>query len=125
MPKILVTAAFKFAVDGNHVIVVEPGEQEVSERCAEVAVEHLKVATWLDGAPPPDPAKVVLQVPVLPIVTAQPPLVAGESVPPAVATAAAPVKPATPGKPVTKPTAKPAAKPKAPAKPKAKSGGDA
>jgi hypothetical protein len=52
MPRILVTAAFKFAVDGLHVIEVEPGEQDVSERCAEVAVEHLQVASRLDGSQP-------------------------------------------------------------------------
>ncbi|MBP5971065.1 hypothetical protein [Pseudomonas iridis] len=52
MPIILVTAGFKFAVDGNHVIEVEPGEQDVSERCAEVAVEHLQVATYPGGTAP-------------------------------------------------------------------------
>jgi hypothetical protein len=56
MPRILVTAAFKFAVDGLHVIEVEPGEQDVSERCAEVAVDHLKVASRLDGSAPVKPA---------------------------------------------------------------------
>lgn len=53
MPRILVTEGFKFAVDGNQVIEVEPGEQDVSERCAEVAVEHLKVATLVGAAASP------------------------------------------------------------------------
>ena len=55
MPRILVTEGFKFAVDGLHVIEVAPGEQDVSERCAEVAVDHLKVANRLDGAAPVAP----------------------------------------------------------------------
>ena len=45
MPIINVRQAFKFAIDGNNVIQVDAGEQEVSERCAIVAVEHLKVAS--------------------------------------------------------------------------------
>lgn len=45
MPRIIVSRAFPFAPDGNRVIRIETGEQEVSERCAIVAVEHLKVAT--------------------------------------------------------------------------------
>jgi hypothetical protein len=45
MPTILVHQAFPFAPDGNRVVHIETGEQEVSERCAIVAVEHLKVAT--------------------------------------------------------------------------------
>jgi len=44
MPTIIVTKPFPFAVDGNHVVHIEAGEQEVSERCAIVAVDHLKVA---------------------------------------------------------------------------------
>tara|TARA_Y100001951_G_scaffold103734_1_gene113269 strand:+ start:10432 stop:10710 length:279 start_codon:yes stop_codon:yes gene_type:complete len=48
MPKILVEKAFQFAVGGNHVVQVEPGEQWVNDRCAVVAVEQLKVATLLD-----------------------------------------------------------------------------
>ena len=44
MPKIIVNQAFAFAVDGLHVVTVDEGEQEVSDRCAEVAIEHLKVA---------------------------------------------------------------------------------
>lgn len=50
MPKINVTQAFPFSPDGNTVVQIEVGEQEVSERCAIVAVEQLKVAT-LAGAP--------------------------------------------------------------------------
>ncbi|MCF5044291.1 hypothetical protein GIW79_27990 [Pseudomonas sp. PA-7-1E] len=50
MPTIIVTKPFLFAVDGNHVIQIEVGEQEVSERCAIVAVEHLEYAT-LAGEP--------------------------------------------------------------------------
>lgn len=54
MPKILVTQAFPFAVEGNHVVQVETGEQDVSERCALVAVDHLNVATYLGERPLPD-----------------------------------------------------------------------
>jgi hypothetical protein len=54
MPKILVTQAFPFAVEGNHVVQVETGEQEVSDRCALVAVDHLNVATYLGERPLPD-----------------------------------------------------------------------
>jgi len=48
MPKIVVTRAFHFAVDGNHVVQIDTGEQDVSERCAIVAIDHLKVATLVD-----------------------------------------------------------------------------
>ena len=50
MPTILVTKPFPFAEGGNHVIQIETGEQEVSERCALVAVDHLKIATLVEGA---------------------------------------------------------------------------
>lgn len=50
MPIILVNQAFPFSPDGNHVVQIEAGEQDVSDRCAIVAVEHLKVAT-LAGEP--------------------------------------------------------------------------
>jgi len=115
MPRILVTKGFKFAVDGLHVIEVEPGEQDVSERCADVAVDHLKVASRLDG-----PAPVVTFVG--PVATARPPLVA--AVVPVVAQTP-PVAPPVPAKPVAKAPAKPAAKPssKPAAKLKAKAGG--
>lgn len=106
MPRILVTEGFKFAVDGLHVIEVAPGEQDVSERCAEVAVDHLKVASRLDGAGP----AVEASAPVVAVVVS----VAAES-PPVAPLAAA--KPASPVKPVVKPKA--AAKPKPAAKPNA------
>lgn len=48
MPIILVKKPFPFAVDGNHVIEVPVGEQDVSDRCALVAVEHLGVASYLN-----------------------------------------------------------------------------
>lgn len=46
MPIILVKKPFPFSADGNHVFEVPAGEQEVSERCALVAVEHLGVASY-------------------------------------------------------------------------------
>lgn len=46
MPIILVKKPFPFSADGNHVVEVPAGEQEVSERCALVAVEHLGVASY-------------------------------------------------------------------------------
>ena len=52
MPKINVQKPFDFAVDGLHVVTIEAGEQDVSERCAEVAVEHLKVATLIGEEKP-------------------------------------------------------------------------
>ncbi len=58
MPKINVEKPFPFSPDGKSVVEVEAGEQHVSERCAEVAVEHLKVATLSDNQdsdPPEDP----------------------------------------------------------------------
>ncbi|MEE1920181.1 HeH/LEM domain-containing protein [Pseudomonas asiatica] len=48
MPIISVKKAFPFAVDGNKVVEIHAGEQDVSERCALVAVEHLGVAEYLD-----------------------------------------------------------------------------
>ncbi|MFG0924204.1 HeH/LEM domain-containing protein [Pseudomonas sp. CJQ_8] len=50
MPIISVEASFKFAEGGNEVIEIQVGEQDVSDRCALVAVEHLGVATYLDGS---------------------------------------------------------------------------
>lgn len=107
MPRILVTTGFKFAVDGLHVIEVAPGEQDVSERCAEVAVDHLKVASRLDGAAP--------------VVAAKPPLVAAvvSETPPVAPPASA--KPASLSKPEAKPKAAPKAKPAT--KPKPAAGG--
>ena len=46
MPFIIVKKPFPFSADGNHVVEVPAGEQEVSERCALVAVEHLGVASY-------------------------------------------------------------------------------
>lgn len=46
MPIIIVNKPFPFAVDGNHVVEISAGEQDVSERCALVAVEHLGVASY-------------------------------------------------------------------------------
>ena len=46
MPIIIVKKPFPFSEDGNHVVEVPAGEQEVSERCALVAVEHLGVASY-------------------------------------------------------------------------------
>lgn len=122
MPRILVIDAFKFAVDGNHVIEVAPGEQEVSERCAEVAVEHLKVASRLDAAAAVTKATSSLVAPVVPVEPTKPPLVAA-AVPPV--TPPAPVKPVSPPKAAAKPKAaiKPAVKAKPAAKPKANAGG--
>lgn len=48
MPIILVKKPFPFAVDGNQVVEIPAGEQDVSDRCALVAVEHLGVAAYLD-----------------------------------------------------------------------------
>lgn len=49
MPMIKVDKPFPFSPDGKSVIEIEAGEQEVSDRCAEVAVDHLKVATRVGG----------------------------------------------------------------------------
>ncbi|ATN93598.1 HeH/LEM domain protein [Pseudomonas phage VW-6S] len=48
MPIIIVKKPFPFSADGNHVVEVAAGEQDVSERCALVAVEHLGVASYLN-----------------------------------------------------------------------------
>ncbi len=55
MPIILVKKPFPFSADGNQVVEVQAGEQDVSERCALVAVDHLGVAEYLDrqGLQPP------------------------------------------------------------------------
>lgn len=58
MPKIIVNQSFPFAPDGNRVVHIETGEQDVSERCAIVAVEHLKVATLAGEAPKNDRPRV-------------------------------------------------------------------
>ena len=46
MPIIIVKKPFPFSADGNHVVEVPAGEQDVSERCALVAVEHLGVVSY-------------------------------------------------------------------------------
>lgn len=63
MPIISVKKAFPFAVDGNQVVEIQTGEQEVSERCALVAVEHLGVAEYLDGSGPPESDPLKMKVP--------------------------------------------------------------
>lgn len=65
MPIISVKKAFPFAVDGNQVVEIQTGEQEVSERCALVAVEHLGVAEYLDGSGPPESDPIKMKVPEL------------------------------------------------------------
>lgn len=57
MPTIIVHRPFQFAVDGNHVVTVPAGEQDVSERCALVAVEHLKAASLPEQAKPEPKAR--------------------------------------------------------------------
>lgn len=52
MPKIFVKKPFPFAEGGNHVIEIQAGEQDVSDRCALVAVEHLGLAAYIDGLGP-------------------------------------------------------------------------
>lgn len=44
MQKIIVETKFAYALGGNHVVEFEPGEHEVDDDCAIVAVEQLKVA---------------------------------------------------------------------------------
>lgn len=44
MQVIKVDKAFKHSDDGNTVNDYEPGTQLVSDRCAEVAIKHLKTA---------------------------------------------------------------------------------
>jgi hypothetical protein len=53
MPKITVQVEFRHSDDGNNVNTYPPGSHEVSERCATVAIEQLKVAR-IDGQPGPD-----------------------------------------------------------------------
>ncbi|KPM65560.1 hypothetical protein HB13667_11615 [Pseudomonas putida] len=65
MPIISVKKAFPFAVDGNQVVEIQVGEQDVSERCALVAVEHLGVAEYLDGSGPPESDPLKMKVPEL------------------------------------------------------------
>lgn len=55
MTKIIVEKAFPFSPDGNHVVHIPEGEQDVSERCAEVAVNHLSVAKRVGEKSAPKP----------------------------------------------------------------------
>ena len=61
MPPIIdVKKPFKVAVDsGNRVIEIEPGEHDVDDRIAEVAVNQLQVAELVqpDSTPDPKPTK--------------------------------------------------------------------
>lgn len=57
MPIIIVHKPFRFAVDGNHLVTVQAGEQDVSERCALVAVEHLKAARLPEESKPEPKAR--------------------------------------------------------------------
>lgn len=54
MPTIHVTRPFLFAENGNRVIQIETGVQQVSDRCALVAVEHLQAATLPSSEPAAD-----------------------------------------------------------------------
>lgn len=65
MPIIIVKKAFPFAVDGNQVVEIQVGEQDVSDRCALVAVEHLGVAEYLDGSGPTESDPLKMNVPEL------------------------------------------------------------
>ncbi|GLH31710.1 hypothetical protein BR1R5_10960 [Pseudomonas sp. BR1R-5] len=65
MPIISVKKAFPFAVDGNQVVEIQVGEQDVSDRCALVAVEHLGVAEYLDGSGRPESDPLQMNVPEL------------------------------------------------------------
>lgn len=48
MPVIIVNESFKFAIGGIEVVEYCPGAHEVSDRCAHVAVNDLKVAVYAD-----------------------------------------------------------------------------
>lgn len=59
-PIIYVNKVFKVAVDnGNRVIEIEPGEHDVDDRIAEIAVNQLKVAEYAKefNTPEPEPPK--------------------------------------------------------------------
>ena len=57
MPPIIdVKKPFKVAVDsGNRVIEIEPGEHDVDDRIAEIAVNQLEVAELVQPDNPPEP----------------------------------------------------------------------
>ncbi|MNJ50959.1 HeH/LEM domain protein [compost metagenome] len=65
MPIISVETPFKFAEDGNEVVEISAGEHDVSDRCALVAVEHLGVATYLDGRSSAESDPLKMKVPEL------------------------------------------------------------
>lgn len=44
MPVINVIKEFKYSEDGNHVVIISIGKQDVSDKCADIAVNQLKVA---------------------------------------------------------------------------------
>lgn len=55
-PLIDVKETFKVAVDnGNRVIEIEPGEHDVDDRIAEIAVNQLEVAEFVQTDNPPEP----------------------------------------------------------------------
>ncbi|WP_297310783.1 hypothetical protein [Neptuniibacter sp.] len=55
MPFIKVNKQFKHSDDGNAVNTYEVGEHEVSDRCAEVAIDQLEVAELIDAPEEPEP----------------------------------------------------------------------
>ena len=61
MPTINVTKPFQFSADGNNVFQIEVGEQEVSDRLAIVAVDHLECATLTGSSAETDPKKMKVQ----------------------------------------------------------------
>lgn len=56
MPKITVEKEFRHSDDGNVVNTYPPGDHEVSERCATVAIDQLGVAK-IAGEPGPNKDK--------------------------------------------------------------------
>ena len=55
-PLIDVKETFKVAVDnGNRVIEIEPGEHDVDDRIAEIAVNQFEVAEFVQADNPPEP----------------------------------------------------------------------
>ncbi len=52
MPIIKVTKEFKYSEDGLHVELIIVGEHDVSDKCADIAVNQLEVAEYAEGEPP-------------------------------------------------------------------------
>lgn len=52
MVEIIVNKAFLFSPCGNRVVEIETGKHEVSERCAIVACDQLKIAERVSAAKP-------------------------------------------------------------------------